>query len=650
MPKQNIILIVLLCCCQFIFAQSDEVLFTVGDDVEVPVSEFTYIYQKTNATDADFSEESLEEYLDLYKKFKLKVKKARDMGLGEEAAFQKELDTYRRQLSNTYLMDKEVTEKLVRETFDRSQEDVEIQHIMTKILTDDTLKAYENIIKYKKEVEAGADFGEVARKRSQHNSRKNDGKLGYIAALQLPDLYDFESAAYNTPVGQVAGPIRTNTGYHLIKPLSRRPARGEMDAAHILVRVGEKATDEEKAAAKAKIQDLHKQIKSGADFATLAKANSGDGETAPKGGVIPRFGINMYDPAFEDAAFALKKDGDYTEPIRSSIGWHIIKRIGKPDVSDYEASKSVLLNKVKRDARYAAAENAVTEKIKKEAGFKFNEANKNAVIEALGKDGNFLKHNWQVPETGGDKTLFTIGQETIKASDFYAYLIRERNARLQMRRSGAKKAATDMLDKMVGEKATEYEKNRLSERYPEFRSLMREYEEGILLFEATKREVWDKASQDDEGLEAFYEKNKTNYTWDKRAKITTYTINTTDPKVIAKTARLARKKPVATILKKINKKAELLTVKESTVENDSNPAVKGLAWKAGSLSTPTIENNKASLVKIDEILPSEQKPFDKARGYVVADYQEELEKRWVAELAKEYPVKVNQEVFKQLIK
>jgi len=485
MPKQNIIFLVLLCCCQLVFAQSDDILFTVGDDVEVPVSEFTYIYQKTNASDADFSQKSLDEYLDLYKKFKLKVKKAREMGLGDEPSFQKELDTYRRQLSNTYLMDKEVTEKLVREAYERSKKDVEIQHIMTKILKDDTLRAYNDIIKFKKEVEGGMKFGEVARKRSQHPSRKNAGKLGYITALQLPDLYAFENAAYNTPVGQVAGPIRTNGGYHLIKPLSHRSARGEMDAAHILVRVGAKATDEEKAAAKTKIQDLHKQLKSGADFATLAKANSDDGETASKGGIIPRFGINTYEPVFEDAVFALKKDDDYTSPIQSQLGWHIIKRIGKADMSDYETAKSVLLTKVKRDARYATAENAVAEKIKKEAGFKFNGGTKTAVIKALGEDNNFLKHNWKVPKTDGEKTLFTMGKKVVKVTDFYAYLIRERNARLQMRRDGAKKAAIKMLDKMVGEQAVEYEKTRLSEKYPEFRSLMREYEEGILLFEAT---------------------------------------------------------------------------------------------------------------------------------------------------------------------
>jgi len=638
-------------CSATTYAQpSDDILFTVGDDMEVPVSEFKYIYQKTNADEANFSKQSLDEYLDLYKKFKLKVRKAREMGLDAKPAFAKELNTYRRQLSSTYLTDKEVSQKLVREAYERSKEDVEIQHIMIKIVNGDAPKALEKITAIEKELKGGADFEALARKKSQHASRKSGGKLGYITVLQLPDLYDLESAAYDTPVGQVSAPVRTATGYHLIKPIGRRPARGEMDAAHILIRVSDKMTDEEKTAAETKIRELHKQLKAGADFATLARANSDDKITAANGGTIPRFGINTYDTAFENAAFGIKNDNDITEPIKSSVGWHIIKRLGKPDMSTFDKAKPVLLTKVKKDARFKAAENAVTERIKSESGFKFNEANKTAAMNTLADDKNLLKHNWKVPKDADTRELFTMGGETIRVNDFHQYLLRERNARLQFRRSGAKKAAENMMTKFIAEKAVEYEKTQLEDKYPEFKALMREYEEGILLFEATKQEVWDKASKDEEGLKAFYEKNKTNYVWDDRAKITTYTVNTTDPKVLAKVARLARKKPAEKVIAKINKKAELVTTKESTVERESNSVLKNLAWRKGSVASPIVENNKATLIKIEEVLPPEQKPFDKARGYVVADYQEELEKRWVADLAKQYPVKVNQEVFKKLIK
>ncbi len=652
MTKQNfILLLALLMCSAITYAQPNEdILFTVGDGMEVPVSEFEYIYKKTNAEEADFSKQSLEEYLDLYKKFKLKVRKAREMGLDSKPAFARELNTYRRQLSSTYLTDKEVSEKLVREAYERSKEDVEIQHIMIKIINDDEEKALEKITAIQKELEGGADFEELARKKSQHASRKAGGRLGYITVLQLPDLYDLESAAYDTPVGQVSAPVRTGTGYHLIKPLSRRPAKGEMDAAHILIRVTDKMTDEEKAAAEAKIRELYTQLKAGASFETLARANSDDEITGANGGSIPRFGINTYDPIFEDAAFGIKNDGDMTEPVKSSVGWHIIKRLGKPDISTLEKAKPILLTKVKKDARFKSAENAVTERIKREARFKFNEATKTALMNTLAEDKNLLKHNWKVPKDPDTRELFTMGGETARVNDFHQYLLRERNARLQMRRSGAKKAAENMLEKFIAERAIEHEKTQLENKYPEFKALMREYEEGILLFEATKQEVWDKASKDEEGLKAFYEGNKANYVWDDRAKITTYTVNTTDPKVLAKVARLARKKPAETVIAKINKKAELVTTQESTVERDSNPVLKNLAWRKGSVASPIVENNKASIIKVEEVLPPEQKPFDKARGYVVADYQEELEKRWVADLAKQYPIKVNQEVFKKLVK
>ncbi len=652
MTKQSfILLLALLMCSTTTYAQpNDDILFTVGDDMEVPVSEFKYIYAKTNADEADFSKESLDEYLDLYKKFKLKVRKAREMGLADKPAFAKELNTYRLQLSATYLTDKEVSEKLVREAYERSKEDVEIQHIMIKTIDNDAEKAYEKIMDIKRELEGGADFETIARKKSQHASRKSGGKLGYITVLQLPDFYDIESAAYNTPVGQISEPVLTATGYHLINPISRRPARGEIDAAHILIRMTDKMKDEEKTAAEAKIRELYKQLKAGADFATLARANSDDKITSNNGGTIPRFGINTYEPIFEDAAFGIKNDGDMTEPFKSSLGWHIIKRIGKPDMSSLDAAKPVLLSKVKKDTRFKAAENAVTERIKSEAGFKFDEANKSDAINTLGNDPNLLKHNWKVPKTADKRPLFMMGEETATVNDFHLFMIRERNARLQMKRSGAKKVAEIMLDQFIAEQALEYEKTKLEDKYPEFKALMREYEEGILLFEATKQEVWDKASKDEEGLKAFYEKNKTNYVWEDRAKITTYTINTTDPKVLAKVNRLARKKSAAAVAAKINKKAELVTTEESTVERGSNPVLKNLAWQKGSLASPIVENNKAMLIKVEEVLPPEQKPFDKARGYVVADYQEELEKRWVADLAQQFPIKVNQEVFRKLVK
>ncbi len=653
--KKAIVLIGLLAVCMWAFAQSEDnrTLFTV-DNVEVPVSEFVYIYQKTNGNEADFKEESLTSYLELYKKFKLKVRRAKDMGLDEDKQLQRELDGYRRQLANTYLLDRQVTEKLVKEAYDRSKEEVQVSHIMTKIskkgTPEDTLKAYQKIMQAKKELEAGGDFGKLALKYSDHSpTKKRSGDLGYFTALQLPNMYDFESAAYNTPVGKITGPIRTASAYHLVMPTRRRPARGEIDVAHILIRVPEKATDEDKAAAKTKIDALYAQLKAGADFATLAKANSQDKESGAKGGVVQRFGINTYEQAFEDAAFNLQKDGDMTMPVLSSLGWHVIKRIGKKDLNEYDTEKPALLSKVKRDARFNIAKNAMIESIKKAGNFSYDDAVKKALLDGLTE--KFFEADWKAPKSDADKTLFSLGGEATKLSAFYTYLEKNRSSRMRLRRKGVAAAADELINTFVGEESMKYEKSQLGNKYPEFRALMREYEEGILLFEATKREVWDKASTDEEGLKAYYEANKTDYKWDSRAKITTYTINSTNSKVVAKAKRLAGKKAPSVVLAKLNRKGDLVSVAESTAEKGSNDAYKDLAWKVGKTSNPvTTKENKTTFVRIDEVLPPEQKPFDKARGYVVADYQDKLEKTWVAELAKQYQIKIDQDVFKSLMK
>lgn len=653
--KKATVLIALLVCFIGAFAQSadERTLFTI-EDTKVPVSEFVYIYEKTNGNEADFSKSSLTDYLELYKKFKLKVQKAKDMGLDEDKQLQRELDGYRRQLSNSYLLDRQVTEKLVKEAYDRSKEEVQVSHIMSKIAKaatpEDTLKAYEKIMKVKKELEAGGDFGKLAFKYSDHApTKKQSGSLGYFSVLQLPNMYDFESAAYNTPAGKVTGPIRTASAYHLVMPTRRRPARGEIDVAHILIRVPEKATAEEKAAAKTKVDELYAQVKKGSDFAELAKANSDDQPTAAKGGTVQRFGINTYEQAFEDASFNLQKDGDISTPTLSSLGWHIIKRISKKDIGSYEDEKGALLTKVKRDARFNMAKNAMVNKIKKAANFKYNGATKKALIGSL--TDKFFEADWKAPKTGGEKTLFNLGGKATKLSDFYNYLEKNRSSRMRLRRKGLEAGATELLNTFVSDETMKYEKNQLENKYPEFRALMREYEEGILLFEATKREVWDKASTDEAGLKKHYEANKADYSWDSRAKITTYTINSTNPKIIAKAKKLAAKKAASVVLAKLNKKGELVSIEESLAEQGNNESYKDMVWKTGKTSKAvTTKDNKVTFMKIDEILPPEQKPFDKARGYVVADYQDKLEKEWVEELANKYKIAVAEDVFNSLIK
>lgn len=648
-------------CLAFIFsvsffgltAQDDPVLFTVGDS-PVNISEFNYIYSKTNGTDADYSKESLQEYLDLYIRFKLKVREAKEMQIDTIPALNRELAGYRKQLSNSYLMDKGVKDKLLRTAYERLKTDVNISHIMVSIKgrkqPKDLEDAYNKITAIKKELDGGADFGKtVASKSEDPYSKKAGGLIGWVTAVLPNGFYEMENAAYETKTGAYSEPFKTDMGYHILKVNEVRKARGNVELAHIVVFDSQKAPNAE---AKAAITKAHADLKAGGDFDQIARAVSNDKKSASKGGYLGFFGIGVHEKNFEDAAFALKNDGDYSQPIKSSTGWHIIKRVSKPNLGSYESEKNRLQAKIERDSRFEEARIAMVDKIKDENDFSINQEVLDEFIGTL--DKVFFTTKWRAPKKS-EKILFSFGtKEEHTLGDFTDYLLRSAKDRISKGRGKtAGEVVIELLNNYSSEKALDYEKSQLSEKYPDFRSLMREYEEGIILFEVTKMLVWDKASQDTVGLKAFYAKNQDNYLWGERAETTTYTLKSQSEKILAKVRKLAKKKGSDAVLSKINKKGNLLTVSKGKAEKGkkSFPGMDDLTWKKGTISPSNInKDNTVSFVKIEKVLPREKKALKDARGYVIADYQDELESKWIEELKAAYPVKVNQAVLDNLIK
>ena len=634
---------------------NDPVLFTVEGN-PVNVSEFKYIYAKTNGDKADFSKESIEEYLDLYIKFKLKVQRAKDMQLDTIPALIRELAGYRKQLANSYLVDKEVTERLVKEAYDRSKKDIDISHIMIGLKANaspaDTLAAYEKVKTAQKLLRQGKTFEEVARLMSEDRAtNKQGGRLGFVTAM-LPDgFYALESIAYVLNKSEVSDPVRTRAGYHLVKVNGERPARGEMEAAHILIRVDKRGVNE--AASKAKIDSIYQQLqRGGADFDELAKQHSQDKASGVKGGNIGYFGINRYERTFEDAAFALEKDGDYTKPVKTSAGWHIIKRIKRKDVEPYDIAKRRLQPKVQRDSRYELAKQTMIKRIKKENNFTIHQKTLNTFIDSL--TASFLTPKWRPsPEVEKDP-LFTLGGDThFTVDEFEAYC--QRAARMRLRAGKNTEPATiahKLFEDFVDESCIKYEENNLEKKYPEFKALMREYEEGILLFEATKNLVWDKASQDSAGLAQFHTQHRDDYMWSERAVVKVFTVKKEGTDQVDKIRKCAKKDSPEEVVEKFNKKEKIVAVQEKVVEKMKDKEVSKMNWKVGAISeTMTNENNGAKkFMKIVKILPPAQKTLSEARGYIIADYQDHLEKAWLEELRKSYTVKVNQDTLESLIK
>lgn len=639
-------------------AQGDDpVLFTVNGS-PVYSSEFKYIYAKTNQQGADFSEASLRDYLDLYVKFKLKVQKARDMKLDTVSATQSELEGYRRQLANSYLVDKEVTDKLIRETYDRMKQDVDVSHIF--IACDraakaaDTLKAYNRALNLLRMVKAGAAFDQVAIDSSQDKTSKdNRGNLGFITAM-LPDgYYLLERAVYNAQPGAVLGPIRSNTGYHVVKVNGFRPARGEMEVSHILFRKDQKDASKNPAV-KMRADSVYKVLAAErfVNWEAYCAQFSDDKVTSPKGGYLGFFSINQYQKNFEEAAFSLKNDGDVAMPVETSIGWHIIKRNSARPVQSFELAKRALTERVKRDSRNEAAKQSMIDRIKREGKV---QENSDVLAKWAGKqiDTVFLTFRWKPDPAKPQDVLIRYGNEkTFTVADFENYCANASRERMR----GGGNPVMETIEKLYkgwsDEAAMQFEESQLEKKYPDFKSLMREYEEGILLFEALKINVWDRANTDSTGLQAYFDKNlKEKYKWDERARASIYTVKTDDPKVLLKVRNLAAKKPAAEVAKKINKKTEVIHLLERVYEKGKTKDFPE-AWQAGMMTDAKVDagTKTATFQKIEEIIPPTPKTLNEARGYAVADYQDFLEKEWIEQLRKEYPVKIEEKALKALVR
>ena len=634
------------------FSQTSPVIFTVNDKPTY-TDEFSYIYNKSNGVKADYSRASLEEYLDLYTKFKLKVAWAREHKIDTIPSLKEELQSYRRQLSESYLTDKEVTERLGRELHDRMKRDVSISHILFRFEKNDTLAAYSRAVSVLQRLEKGSLFEALAGTDSDDtNNKAKGGYIGFLTAI-LPDgFYDLETTIYNTPVGKTSGIVRSPLGYHIIKVNEERPARGEIEISHILIR--KKKEGVEQPNAKFRADSIGAALKSGGNFEASATSFSEDGGSSTRGGYLGVIGIGRYEPVFENAAFALTKDGEISPVIESSIGYHLIKRISKKELEPFEQSKSKIKARIQKDSRFQLAKTKMVERIKRESPFKENTPAFDAFAKNL--DSTFITYNWRVPtnnQTDGD-ILFTYGgKQNSTVKDFNEYLSTHANNRITYSLQNNKnltQTARTLFNDFADEKALGFEETMLDSKYPDFRNLMREFEEGILLFEAMKQNIWDKASLDTVGLDKFYAANKSRYNWNQRSQVIYYNLSDTAMKSFDAITKYARKHSPQEVIAKFNKKSEWVSFKEEMMESGKG----GKILDPSMTKTGTIIQNKQgqprAFMKIEKVTPPSQKTLKEARGFVVADYQDYLESQWISDLSKKYKLTVYRDVLQTLVK
>ncbi len=640
---------------QSLFSQSaanNPILFTFGDNA-VALSEFDYVYKKNNINDENaYSKESLDEYLQLYINFRLKVKEAEALGMDTVKSIKDELAGYRDQLAKSYMQDREVSDHLLQEAYERMKVEVRASHILFRVegegLPADTLKAYRRAMDYRKRILKGEDFEKIAREASADPSVKdNGGDIGYFSVLQT--VYPFESGAYTTEIDKISQPVRTRFGYHLIKVTDKRPAQGKINVAHILVKIPENANEQQLADSKKKVDDVMQRLNSGELFEEVARKFSEDKLSAGKGGVLPEFGTGKMVMEFEKAAFALQKDGDISEPVKTEYGWHIIKRLSKPGIPPYEEAKVDLKKRIERDSRSELAQQVLVDRIKKENSFKENSKNKEALFKRIQETLSAPKIVIE-DKNGLSKPLFELAGKSYTQLEFVEFAEKQKGSR---RDAGPYKIFSDLYDKYVEEACLKYQDSQLEARYPEFKALMQEYRDGTLLFALTDQKVWSKALQDTAGLKAFHEKHKTDYMWDQRLDAVIYTAKTAKAAKSARKLASKGKLDMQGILDKLNAKDPknpVLTSQQGIFEKGQQPLIDKIAWAEGVSENVTNPDSSITFVHIRKVIPPTPKSLEEARGFIVSDYQEHLEKEWIADLRKKYPVNVNQGVFTTLIK
>ncbi len=644
-------LILLLFITVGIQAQEDPILFSIGDQ-DVRTSEFLYIYNKNNAGNADFSEASVREYLDLYKKFKLKVHHARELKMDTIDRLNTELAGYRDQLAATYLNDNSVMGRLAREAYERMGTEAEVSHILIKLPKNqfqlDTSQAYKIASQVHESIVSGSvTFEDAAKSMSQDDKNKADGGyIGYIKALMPKGYYALETAIYNLVPGNISKPVRSPRGYHIVKLHSLRDAQPEVEVAHILVKKKKKATDNHEAARR-RIADIHNRLVRGVPFEELASKESDDSQSARKGGRIGYVKTGEYDLEFEKAVLALTEDQQISEPVETRIGFHVLKRLGIKELKSFQDAKRGIENDLRRTERAAISRQVMIDRIKSEEELSINENARNKFF-ALIDDASFFTYRWIRPENIDDEAVISFKNGFSKTViDFVKYIESHPKERVRLKPKRKTAALHELFNSFVNEACLELEKSQLEKKYPEFASLMREYEEGILLFEITKDHVWDKASADTAGLKNYFEQHRSDYVHPEKIDVVTFTITNSTEKQAKKIAKQIKKKSTAEIERLY---PTIPQDAKSILRSDKDSA--RYAWKEGKLSSLRAigENGNAFIIsKTLKNTPPQPKELNECRGYVIADYQELLEKNWIEELNSKYKVKENSDAINAII-
>lgn len=621
------------------------------DNEEVSLDEFQKIYQKNNPTTVSYSRKNLTDYLELFTLYKMKLKQARSIRLDTLPEIQDDYTKYTDQLAKKMMADKNYMENIMRSQYEHMKSDVKIAHIMVRCdrnaSPNDSLLAY-NKIKLLKEKANVANFGDIAKEHSEDKgSSVNNGLLGYISAFMTAN--DFEEQCYNTPVNTLSPIFRTQFGYHILKVLDRRPARGRIRVAHIYI--ANKNEEETKAKiAETAIQKAYKELQNKVSFEKAVAKYSLDKSSMDKNGELPEFGVSEMIQDFEDQAFALVKAGDYSKPFKTDYGWHIVRLIEKLPIKSYEESKNIIKQKLERDTRVVNMNEIMSERVSE----KFNLKENPKALTELSKtihDTFFSKKDWVLkPATIlSNETLFIMDNKLFSIGQFATYV----NTKFK---STVSPKSTDLLIAMYKEYKNrmiwDIAKSKLKLENEEYRSLDLEYLNGLMIFELMDQEIWKKAVKDSQGSKKIYEEMKNEFKYNTRIELVGVSTKSKDvnERLNLASYNYSSAKDLLASMKKTSDSNEVFLT-EKIVEKGDDPKIDAKKWAIGIVFSNYDEAEKIYSVNyIQKILPPSIKPYNEIKGRVQNIYQTRLESQYNQSLRKKFKVNVLQDVLNKIIK
>ncbi len=627
---------------------SDQALMNVAGR-DVTAGEFTRMYLKS--ADIDKNPGNIDDYLQQFIVFKLKVADAIHEGIDTTKAFRNELNGYRNQLAQNYLTDTQVKEKLLQKTYQRSLTEINAWHILVSCpegaKPEDTLSAWQKASAIRERIINGESFEQVARGTSDDPSVKiNGGNLGYFTVFQM--IMPFEDAAYSLKKGAISEPVRTPYGYHIIKVADKRGSRGKILVAHIMKASPPGTGEKEAKQAEESINEIYKELQAGASFSALAAKYSDHKESASNGGKLDWFGTGEIIPDFSEAAFAIPDTGKYSKPIRTIYGWHIIKLLARKSPGTFEETKSYLESKINQSYLNSLSKKSLVDKLKKDYNFRINQMALDWFIkntDTLIISGS-AKYNRNNLPSG---VLYSFADQRYTTKEFASFI--EKRGSIVVTKDPAS-FINQTIDASITDRIIKYENSILEKKYPDFRYLMNEFHDGILLFEISGRKVWNRIQDDSAGVKRYYEDHKQNYLTKKCMVGKLYLLHDQKGKKSLYSAYKKYSRKAGTdklLLDKFNSvKDSLLTITECKWFMGDNKEIDNIRWVTGPQNT--IMNSYPAVIAVSRIVDPEPMQFSDVQGEIMTAYQDYLENEWIKQLKAEYTVKIDDIVYDKVKK